>query len=164
MNRREILASWKGLLALLASLGSAPTLAFWWRSARESGPAGELWADLGPAGKVQEGAWQSRTVVLKHRDRWRQETREEALYVRRLGETFEVLSPVCPHAGCLVRREGAGFGCPCHRSRFDAGGRSLDGPSPRPLDRLQCKVERGRLLVKYQRFRPGLPRPEAVGA
>ena len=84
--------------------------------------------------------------------------------MRRAGESVEVLSAVCPHAGCLVRSEGDGFACPCHRSRFDAAGKPVEGPSPRPLDPLEWKVERNRLLVRYQRFRPGLPRREPLEA
>lgn len=164
MNRRELLASGKSLLALLAGLGSVPTLYFWWRSARLHEDTAEAWADLGPPGKIPEGSWQGRTIVLRRLDRWQLESREEAVYVRREGDKVEVLSAVCPHTGCLVRRQGEGFDCPCHRSRFDAEGRNVEGPSPRPLDRLQWKIERSRLVVRYQRFRPGLGRPEPLDA
>lgn len=164
MNRRELLASGKSLLALLAALGSAPTLYFWWRSSRLHEDVAEAWADLGPPGKIPEGSWQARTIALKRLNRWRLESREEAVYVRRTGDEIEVLSAVCPHTGCLVRRQGEGFDCPCHKSRFDVEGRNVEGPSPRPLDRLQWKIERGRLVVKYQRFRPGLARPEPFSA
>lgn len=164
MRRREILASWKSALALLLAFASGPGLLFWWRSARRREPADAGWADLGTATRVEEGPWQGRTVRLTRRDRWREVTVEEAIYVRRTGETIEVLSSVCPHAGCLVRRRADGFDCPCHRSRFDPEGRSQDGPAPRPLDRLERKVERGRLLVRYQRFRPGIARKEPLDA
>jgi Rieske Fe-S protein len=165
MRRREIIASWKGALALLVGALSFPSLAFWWRSARvRDSKAGSEWTDLGPAGRVEDAAWQGRTFRLTRRDRWRETTREEAVYVRRLGDQIEVLSPVCTHTGCLVRKEDEGFACPCHRSRFDADGKAREGPAPRPLDRLESKVERGHLLVRYQRFRPGSPRKEAVEA
>lgn len=164
MLRREVLASGKSALALLVAIASAPSLAFWWRSARRREAADGGWADLGPAARLEDGAWQGRTVRLTRRDRWREATVEEAVYVRRQGETIEVLSPVCPHTGCLVRRQGDGFACPCHRSRFDAEGRSQEGPAPRPLDRLESKVESGRLLVRYLRFRSGTARKEPLEA
>ena len=148
----------------MAAAAGWPAVRFWWTSARFRDEAGEPWADLGPASRVDEGPWQRRTLRFQRRDRWRLETRDETVYVRRAGQAVEVLSAVCPHAGCLVRSEGDGFACPCHRSRFDAGGKPVEGPSPRPLDPLQWKVERSRLLVRYQRFRSGLPRREPLEA
>jgi menaquinol-cytochrome c reductase iron-sulfur subunit len=164
MLRRQILTSGRGALALLIALTCAPALRFWWRSARRHEPREAEWADMGPAARVEEGPWQGRTVRTTRRDRWRETTFEEAVYVRRKGDEIEVLSSVCPHTGCLVRRQGDGFDCPCHRSRFDGEGLSQEGPAPRPLDRLESKVEGGRLLVRYQRFRPGTARKEPLPA
>ncbi len=156
MRRREILVSVESALALLIAFLSAPSLLFWWRSARRREPEPADWSDLGAAVRIEEGRWQGKSVRLTRRDRWRETTLEEAVFVRRRGEAIEVLSPVCPHASCLVRLQGDGFDCPCHRSRFDGEGRSLEGPTRRPLDRLESKVESGRLFVRYQRFRPGI--------
>ncbi len=163
MLRREILASWKGALALLVGLVTAPSLGYWWRSARRRVTGEAEWADLGPAARFENEAWEGRTLHLGRRDRWRNVTTDEAVYVRLRGETIEVLSSVCTHTGCLVRRQDDGFTCPCHRSRFDAEGRAEEGPAPRPLDRLETRVERGRLLVRYQRFRAGSSRKEPIG-
>jgi Rieske Fe-S protein len=162
MLRREILASWKSALALLVGFAATPSLAYWWRSALRHEPAEAAWTDLGPVSRVENVAWEGRTLRLTRRDRWREARAEEAVYVRRQGETVEVLSGVCTHTGCLVRQQDGGFACPCHKSRFDAEGRPQDGPAPRPLDRLESRVERGRLLVRYQRFRPGSPRKEPI--
>jgi Rieske Fe-S protein len=35
---------------------------------------------------------------------------------------------------------GQVFLCPCHLSIYDASGKVLDGPAPRPLDALPIKV------------------------
>jgi Rieske Fe-S protein len=165
MLRREIIASWKGALALIAGGTSLPSLLFWWDSARRRDPRPDSeWTDIGPAGRVEDTSWQGRTLRLTRRDRWRETTREEAVYVRRRGDAIEALSSVCTHTGCLVHKEDEGFACPCHRSRFDADGNAREGPAPRPLDRLESRVERGRLLVRYQRFRPGSPRKEPIEA
>ena len=61
-----------------------------------------------------------------------------------------------------LRRQADGFTCPCHKSFFDGEGRAVDGPSPRDLDELEWKVERRRLKVRYQRFRPGVSETVAV--
>ncbi|GIW70866.1 MAG: hypothetical protein KatS3mg102_0408 [Planctomycetota bacterium] len=46
---------------------------------------------------------------------------------------FEAISAVCTHQGCTVAPAGDAFYCPCHGSRYDAAGRNLSGPAPRPL-------------------------------
>jgi Rieske Fe-S protein len=162
MDRREWLTSWQGLLAALGGLVALPLASHAWRSSRERDRAPAGWADLGPVSKIAEGAWQPRTLAIEAPNRWRRDVREEVVYVRRTAEGLEALSAICPHTGCLVRAEGGGFACPCHRSFFDAAGRNAEGPAPRPLDRIECKVERGRGYVRYRRFRPGLAQAEPV--
>jgi Rieske Fe-S protein len=162
MDRREWLTSWRGLLTALGGLVGLPLASHAWRSSRERDASPPAWLDLGPASKIGEGAWQRRTLSIEAPNRWRRDIREEVVYLRRTAEGIEALSGVCPHTGCLVRPEGGGFACPCHRSFFDAAGRNAEGPSPRPLDRLECKVERGRGYLRYQRFRTGLVRSEPI--
>ncbi len=164
MTRRRFLELWQALAALLAAGATVPPLLFWWRSTSTSGAADgvESWADLGAVRKIPEGGWNATGLELERRNRWRRDAVREVVYVRRRGEDFEVLSSICPHTGCLVRRQDDGFTCPCHKSFFDAEGNAVEGPSPRPLDALEWKVEKKRLLVKYQRFRPGLAERRAL--
>jgi Rieske Fe-S protein len=165
MSRRELLASsWKALAGALTGLASLPALVFWWRSARLRDQAQAPWTDLGSLSRLEEGGWQKRTILVARTSRWRKETREETVYLRRTGDEITVITAVCPHTGCLVRIKDDGFACPCHASAFDAEGRSLAGPSPRPLDRLETRVEKGRLLLRYRRFRPGTARVEPIEA
>jgi carotenoid phi-ring synthase / carotenoid chi-ring synthase len=53
----------------------------------------------------------------------------------------------CPHRGCAVQREGAGFLCPCHGARFDADGTPRSGPPREPLPRLDAAAGQGGTLV-----------------
>jgi nitrite reductase/ring-hydroxylating ferredoxin subunit len=63
------------------------------------------------------------------------------------------VSTVCPHLGCLVKREQDGrFICPCHGSKFDAAGKVLSGPPPRGLFWLEISLgPDGRLIVDSER-------------
>ena len=49
--------------------------------------------------------------------------------------TLHTFSHVCTHLGCYVRWNPAekSFDCPCHGSRFDNGGRVIQGPAVRDL-------------------------------
>jgi len=59
------------------------------------------------------------------------------------------VSTVCPHLGCIVKREEDGeYTCPCHGSKFDAIGKVLGGPSPRGLIWVEISLgPDGRLVV-----------------
>jgi len=62
------------------------------------------------------------------------------------------ISAVCTHLGCIVHREDEGFKCPCHGSVFDAEGRPVSGPAPKPLNYLDLSVSPdGQLVVDLQK-------------
>jgi len=87
--------------------------------------------------------------------------------------SFTIMSSRCTHVGCptqpggaldqrnaqAVRTDGgedvrliptsgvSTFSCPCHGSVFDAEGNRTAGPAPRPLDRYEFSVDRGRLRL-----------------
>lgn len=46
-------------------------------------------------------------------------------------------APICTHMGCRLHRNEAekSWDCPCHGSRFDSGGRVLNGPALKDLER-----------------------------
>lgn len=73
-----------------------------------------------------------------------------------------VFSGKCPHLGCAYRwrhhkRFGMVFVCPCHLSVYSATGKVLDGPAPRPLDKLPVKVlPGGELEIIDMEFEAGV--------
>jgi Rieske Fe-S protein len=160
MKRRELLRSWKLWAGVIAAGAGWPTLMRWLRPAPQDGD--ETWVDAGRLRDLAEGAWEARHLELRRRDRWRESVRAETVYLRRRGAELVALSAVCPHSGCLVRRQPDAFTCPCHRGRFDSEGVFVEGPARRGLDPLPVRVERGRVQVRHRAFRGGIPGREPV--
>jgi len=63
---------------------------------------------------------------------------------------FVVFSSSCTHLGCTVQWNANQnlFLCACHGGAFSRDGAVKSGPPPRPLDRLEFRIDSGNLLVK----------------
>lgn len=152
-GRRKFLLglSWTGTGLLVTALLSAVLKFFWPRVSSR------------PPRSVQVGFPEDYRPgqVLYHRGR--------KLFIVRDQEGFLSLSARCTHLGCLVvwNRDHRMFLCPCHGGKFDAEGRNVEGPPPRPLDQLSLRLDDNGILVVDQdriikrskgpapRFRPG---------
>lgn len=65
------------------------------------------------------------------------------------------VSTVCTHLGCIVKREGGAFSCPCHGSRFALDGAVEKGPAPKPLPWLAVTAQAdGSVLVDESKTVP----------
>jgi cytochrome b6-f complex iron-sulfur subunit len=55
----------------------------------------------------------------------------------------------CTHAGCMVEWRGAErkFSCPCHGGVFDADGKQVSGPPPRPLSPIRAILRGSRVYL-----------------
>lgn len=168
IDRRTLLKSWQALAAAVAGLSAIPAGLFFAFGARSKGAAAGggsvAWIDLGPAADIGEGPWKARRFRREIEDRWKKTVVDESVYLRRQGEAIEAVSALCTHTGCLVHRVSSGFGCPCHKSDFDEEGKPTSGPAPRALDRLETRVEFGRLKLRFVKFRPGLPNSEPMAS
>jgi quinol---cytochrome c reductase iron-sulfur subunit, bacillus type len=81
---------------------------------------------------------------------WPEDWGTEAAWVYRTGErNFVIYNVHCTHVGCPVTwsPQARRFFSPCHGGVFDADGRVLAGPPPRPLDRYEVKIDNGVLLA-----------------
>ncbi|MEA2107862.1 MAG: Rieske (2Fe-2S) protein [Pseudomonadota bacterium] len=65
------------------------------------------------------------------------------------GQEVKAFSKICPHLGCEVEwhPEKKEFYCPCHDGYFDANGKNIAGPPPRPLDEFKVKDKDGNIYV-----------------
>jgi menaquinol-cytochrome c reductase iron-sulfur subunit len=105
-------------------------------------------------------------ITLQRRDGWRMRTRDEIVFIQRVGDgnragDYLAFSPVCPHAGCRVQSADDAFVCPCHDARFGIDGTRDSGPAPRDLDSLDLTLREHNgstwLFVHWQDFVPGTP-------
>ena len=105
-------------------------------------------------------------IVSDRTDSWSRFPNEPigAIYLRRKKDEKEpvAFNAICPHAGCFVdyAAERNLFQCPCHNSAFQLDGSIIQpSPSPRDMDKLECKVEtvegRQEIWVRFHDFLPG---------
>jgi menaquinol-cytochrome c reductase iron-sulfur subunit len=117
------------------------------------------WVDTGAVVDLEVDQPRELDVVVSRRDGWHEVRAVKSFWAHR-AQNGEVVafSAICPHLGCAFqwRADQGRFVCPCHLSAFSLSGDVLAGPSPRPLDRLDVKVEAGRLLVFPQDFKIGV--------
>jgi menaquinol-cytochrome c reductase iron-sulfur subunit len=96
-------------------------------------------ADQIPVGKPTQIEYLNR-----RKDGWVTiEERKAAWVVTKDGRNFTVYDPRCTHLGCAYswKEDRQGFFCPCHNAVFDIDGEVVSGPPPRPLDRLETKIQ-----------------------
>jgi cytochrome b6-f complex iron-sulfur subunit len=60
---------------------------------------------------------------------------DQQVYIVRMPDGFFAVSAVCTHLGCITqwKPEADQIQCPCHGSKFQADGKKIEGPAPRPL-------------------------------
>jgi menaquinol-cytochrome c reductase iron-sulfur subunit len=121
------------------------------------------WTQLGPEGDFPIGVPRLVPFTRFRRDGWIERPENLSVWVWRESQTeLVVYNGHCTHLGCAFNWMTSGkheghFFCPCHDGVYDIGGTVIGGPPPRPLDRLETKVEDGKLFVVYQDFRLGVP-------
>jgi menaquinol-cytochrome c reductase iron-sulfur subunit len=126
------------------------------------------WVSLGRADAFKPGEPTLVSLSVARQDGWRQVTEARTAWVTAQGNNqFLAYNGRCTHLGCAYswRNEGEHakrFFCPCHEGEYDLSGTVVAGPPPRPLDRLEVKVDGGEVLALYQDFRLGVSEKEPV--
>jgi len=83
----------------------------------------------------------------------------QLLVVHPSGDTYAVMSSSCTHSGCPLGFEGEEAVCPCHGSRFDLSGQSLNPPAKAPLATVASVYDPGTgvLLIDFKAGDSGFP-------
>jgi Rieske Fe-S protein len=143
-------------------VGGSGTLTLAYLALGREGPIDE-WVRVAPVSDFPVNEIVARLVKVTAHGRWVDQRVDRGIYVRRAADdSLFVLSSICPHKDYNIGWKASlgTFICPGHKSAFDPEGRVLSGPSPRPMDSLEYKVENGILMVRYQKFKRALPTKE----
>lgn len=170
-NRLSVEASRRSFLGVLLGLASTfvatllalPVLRYLFYPLTTKANAG--WCEAGSL--TDAGATHgplSRTLDLKQRDGWRATAARPLVYLITKGQEVTALSAICPHLGCTIPWDASRqvFVCPCHGGAFGPDGSYRSGPARRAMDTLQTKVASGKVMVKYQTFRPDVPNKQVT--
>jgi Rieske Fe-S protein len=114
-------------------------------------PTSSNWVQVGSLTDLDASAVNRVNYTLKAKDAWREVEQTGVLYAYSVdGTTYTVLDASCPHLGCVVQwqPDTNTYVCPCHSGVFTREGAVISGPPPRPMRRLETKVEDGILWAQ----------------
>jgi len=150
ISRRRFLSYASGVLsALIGFLLAVPLIRFYIGNTFTS--SGERWLKIGDIKDIKLNQPNLFNAGHVKQDGWRQTMQQESVYVvRRPDNSYNVFSYTCTHLGCPVHwdDEVQLFLCPCHDGGFNIDGTVAKGPPPRPLDKLEHKIDNDILFVK----------------
>ncbi len=104
----------------------------------------DRWIKAGALSDLEPNVPAARVLVVPRVDGWYRERAPETVFLVWDGDKqVRAMSATCSHLGCQVRWDPKGkhFRCPCHGGIYDATGKVLEGPPPRPLDSLEARVD-----------------------
>jgi Rieske Fe-S protein len=120
-----------------------------------------------PEAEVEKNVWLVKATppvlekVYQGKDMEFRDTAGNAIWTNKKDMPYLAFSGKCPHLGCAYKWRkhkvlGQVFLCPCHLSIYDASGKVLDGPAPRPLDLLPIQVSAsGEVQIIDMEFKAG---------
>ena len=75
--------------------------------------------------------------------------RKPVIVIRTEGGDFRAFEATCTHLDCIVqyRPDLKQIWCACHNGLYDAHGRNVSGPPPRPLEPYAVNVVAGEIVV-----------------
>jgi menaquinol-cytochrome c reductase iron-sulfur subunit len=141
-RRRALAVLVNTTVALIGGALSALLGVFAVRPAR--GGDRERWVRAGTLAELTANVPVPRVLAVPRDDGWyRERARETVFLVWNGAREVKVFSATCTHLGCQVIWDSGSkrFKCPCHGGVYAPTGEVLDGPPPRPLDRIEAKID-----------------------
>jgi len=120
-----------------------------------------------PEAEIEKNAWVIKATptvlekVYQGKDMEFRDATGKTIWTNKKDIPYLAFSGKCPHLGCGFKWRthkvlGQVFLCPCHLSIYDASGKVLDGPAPRPLDMLPIQVSAsGEVQIIDMEFKAG---------
>jgi Rieske Fe-S protein len=120
-----------------------------------------------PEAEIEKNVWLVKATpavlekVYQGKDMEFRDATGKTLWTNKKDVPYIAFSGKCPHLGCGFKWRkhkvlGPVFLCPCHVSIYDASGRVIEGPAPRPLDVLPIQVsESGEVQIIDMEFKAG---------
>lgn len=143
MNRRRALALFvNSAVALIGGALSAVLGAFALRP--PSRAQSDRWVRAGAVTDLTPDVPVPRVLTVSRQDGWYRERARETVFLVWDGDkSVHALSATCTHLGCQVRWDAKSttFRCPCHGGVFDPQGNVVSGPPPRPLARVDARLD-----------------------
>ena len=93
---------------------------------------------------IEPGTPQAVVVAVPRESGWHRTRSRQVIYVTWDGEkAVAARAATCTHLGCLVKWDSSAeqFRCPCHGGAYDEQGNVIAGPPPRPLERVDARIE-----------------------
>jgi Rieske Fe-S protein len=108
------------------------------------------WVAAGDLTRIPPNAPVEVTFRRNRVDGWKVTSEKSTAWVvKDASNRVAAFGPQCTHLGCAIHWDDTKteFLCPCHNSVFDAQGKVVSGPAPRPLDRYETKIDGTKLMI-----------------
>ncbi|MEJ5172427.1 MAG: Rieske 2Fe-2S domain-containing protein [Hydrogenothermaceae bacterium] len=95
-------------------------------------------------GEIKVVNWRGKPVFVLRRTPDMTQCKE-----RSIKDEYTVVMGICTHLGCIPNWEADKkiWHCPCHGGEYDACGKNIFGPPPRPLDVPPFKIEGNNIVL-----------------
>ena len=149
-GRRDFFGAMLGTWAAIGGLGALYAAKRTWDPLPSVKAAGFTTIDLSNCGEdeLRTEMWRGKPVFVMKVGKNNPSYDDKRLI--RIGEDrFFVAIGLCTHLGCIPTYlpDKKKFHCPCHGGQFDAAGRVLKAPPPKPLEIPPFKIDGSKLVL-----------------